>query len=100
MLSPKPLISLGCVKYLLYGSYRLTKMHTLKVGDNVLFGRHTEDFSLGFSLLGFPWWYSGKECTFQGRSARVRRSPWKRKWQRTPGFLPGETTGTEEPVGL
>ena len=100
MLSLKPLVSLGCVKYLLYGSYWLTKMHNLKVGDYVLFGRQIEDFSLGFSLSGFPCWYSGKESTFQCRSARVRSIPWKRKWQRTPGFLPGETTRAEEPVGL
>ena len=100
MLSLKPLVSLGCVKYLLYGSYWLTKMHNLKVGDYVLFGRQIEDFSLGFSLSGFPCWYSGKESTFQCRSARVRSIPWKRKWQRTPGFLPGETTRAEEPIGL
>ena len=30
----------------------------------------------------------------------VRKSPWRRKWQPTPGFLPGESPWTEEPGGL
>ena len=29
----------------------------------------------------------------------VRRIPWRRKWQVTPGFLPGESHG-QEPGGL
>ena len=30
----------------------------------------------------------------------VRKIPWKRAWQPTPGFLPGESPWTEEPDGL
>ena len=30
----------------------------------------------------------------------VRKIPWRRKWQPTPVFLPGESPGTEEPGGL
>ena len=28
------------------------------------------------------------------------KNPWRRAWQPTPGFLPGESPGTEEPGGL
>ena len=30
----------------------------------------------------------------------VRKIPWRRAWQRTPVFLPGESLWTEEPGGL
>ena len=30
----------------------------------------------------------------------VRKIPWRRKWQSTPVFLPGEFHGQEEPGGL
>ena len=30
----------------------------------------------------------------------VRKIPWRRKWQPTPVFLPGESPWTEEPGGL
>ena len=50
-----------------------------------------------FSKL--PWWLSGKEpaCQCQCRRCKrcgfdpwVRKIPWKRVWQPTPVFLPGE----------
>ena len=31
---------------------------------------------------------------------RVRKIPWRKKWQPTPIFLPGESPWTEEPGGL
>ena len=49
------------------------------------------------SPQGLPWWFSGKEHTCQCRRGRfdswVRKIPWRRKWQPTPGFLPGESHG-------
>ena len=43
---------------------------------------------------GLPWWLSGKEPTCQCRRCRfppwVGKTPWRRKWQPTPIFLPGE----------
>ena len=30
----------------------------------------------------------------------VRKIPWRREWQPTPVFLPGESRGQEEPEGL
>ena len=41
-----------------------------------------------------PWWLSSKESSCQCRRYRfdpwVGKIPWKRKWQPTPVFLPGE----------
>ena len=34
-----------------------------------------------------------------GFSPWFRMTPWRRKWQPTPGFLPGESPWTEEPGG-
>ena len=47
-----------------------------------------------------PWWLSGKESTCQcrrhsrlGFNPWVKKSPWRRKWQPTPAFLPGKSHG-------
>ena len=46
---------------------------------------------------GFPWWLSGKESPCQCRRCWfdpwVGKIPWRRKWQPTPVFLPGESHG-------
>ena len=54
-----------------------------------------------------PGGTSGKEPTCQCRrhrrhrlDPRVRKIPWRRKWQPTTLFLPGEFPWTEEPGGL
>ena len=52
------------------------------------------------TVCGLPWWLSGKESTCQCRRCRftpwVWKIPWRRKWQPTPVYLPGESW-TEEP---
>ena len=69
-------------------------------------------FACFFSLLlkvSFSWRLSGKESTCWWRRLRtdpwvsppgVMKIPWRRKWQPTPVFLPGESPWTEEPGGL
>ena len=60
-----------------------------------------------FSLLhwGFPGGVSGKElaCRCRRLEPEVRslsqEYPWRRKWQPTPGFLPGESHGKGSLVG-
>ena len=46
---------------------------------------------------GFPCWFSGKEsacqCRRLGFNPWIRKSLWRRKWQRTPVFLTGESHG-------
>ena len=54
----------------------------------------------GHSQIGLPRWLSGKESTCQCTIHRrfrfdpwVGKSPWRRKWQPTLVFLPGESHG-------
>ena len=56
---------------------------------------------------GFPGGASGKEPACQcmrpkrqGFDPWVRKMPWRRAWQPTPVFLPGESPRTEEPGRL
>ena len=46
---------------------------------------------------GLPWWLSGKESACQRRRYGfhpwVGKIFWRRKWQPTPGFLPGKYHG-------
>ena len=49
------------------------------------------------------WWLSGKESACQRWRLElelwVRKIPWRRKWQPTPVFLPGESHGQRSLVG-
>ena len=60
---------------------------------------HTHPFLFSvqpFVRTGLPWWFSGKEPTWESRRHNrrcgfypwVRKIPWERKWQPTPVFLP------------
>ena len=53
---------------------------------------------------GFPDGSDSKESTCSvgdlGSIPGLGRSPWRRAWQPTPVFLPGESPWTEEPRGL
>ena len=59
-----------------------------------------------YSCLNFPGGSSGKESTCQCRRWRrsgfspwVGKIPWRRKWQPTPVFLPGEAYGQRSLAG-
>ena len=59
------------------------------------------------SYISFSGGASGKEpacqckrCKRQGFDPWVGKIPWRRSWQPTPVFLPGESPWTEEPGGL
>ena len=47
--------------------------------------------------VGLPWWLSGKEsacqCRRHGFNPWSRKIPWRRKWQPTPVYLPGNHNG-------
>ena len=51
-------------------------------------------YLLPHSFCGLAWWLSGKESTCNAGDTGdafalwVRKSPWRRKWQPTPVFLP------------
>ena len=49
-----------------------------------------------FAVVGFPGGSDGKEYAYNARDLGlipVRKIPWRRKWQPTPRFLPGEPHG-------
>ena len=49
----------------------------------------------GVIMIGLSWWLSSEESACQCRkcwfSPWVEKIPWRRKWQSTPVFLPGES---------
>ena len=56
--------------------------------------------------MGLPRWCSSKECTCQCRKCGRRqfgpwvwKIPWRKTWQPTPVFSPGEFHGQRSPVG-
>ena len=50
--------------------------------------------------MGFPDDTNGKEPACRRRKRHeFGKIPWRRAWQPTPGFLPGEIPRTEEPGG-
>ena len=58
------------------------------------------------SVMGFPDGSVGKESACDGGDTGdaglppgLGRFPWRRKWQPTPVFLPGESHGQRRPVG-
>ena len=52
-------------------------------------------------FMGFPGGTSGKEPACHCRRLkRHGKVPWRRAWQPTPVFLPGESPWTEEPGEL
>ena len=62
--------------------------------------------SYHFHVLGFPGGTSGKDLTCQCRRHKrcrfdpwVGKIPWRRAWQPTPGFLPGESHGQRSLAG-
>ena len=57
-------------------------------------------------LTGLPRWHNGKgsacqfrRCKRQGFDFWVGKIPWRRKWQPTPVFLPGESHGQRSLAG-
>ena len=56
------------------------------------------------SILGLPWWLTWwricLQCGRPGFDPWVGKNPWRRAWQPTPVFLPGEFPWTEEPGEL
>ena len=73
---------------------------------NVYINYQSSIHSFCKQLVGIPRWLSGKEFTCQCRKhQRCRLNPWvrkipcRRKWQSTPGFLPGESHGQRSLLG-
>ena len=46
-----------------------------------------------------PQWFNGKQSTCRRHESDPWVGPWKRRWQPTPVFLPGEFRGQRSLVG-
>ena len=69
-------------------------------------GTQTHIYMYPFSLRGFPGSASDKESTCRCRRHKrqefnpwVRKIPWRRAWQPTSVFLPGESHGQRSLAG-
>ena len=49
--------------------------------------------------LWLSWWRIHLQCGRPGFDPWVGKIPWRRKWQSTPGLLPGESHGQRSLVG-
>ena len=68
-----------------------------------------EIFCKTSGLWGLPWWFSGSRIQLQcrklptmrtpGFALWVRKIPWRRKWQPTPVFFPGDSHGQRSLAG-
>ena len=76
-------------------------MRVIKIRKNMIYRFCSVEINLSIPfLLGFPGGASGKETACQCRRCKrggfdpwVGRIPWRRAWQPTPVFLPGESHG-------
>ena len=66
-------------------------------------GRSPEE-GTGYHLIGLPWWLRWQticlQCGRPGFNPWVGKIPWRRTWQPTPVFLPGESPWAEKPGKL
>ena len=64
---------------------------------------HMCSYTYTVSKYSLPWWLSGQEsayhCRRSGYNSWVRKIPWRRTWQPTPVWLPGESHGQRSLVG-
>ena len=69
----------------------------------LLFAMTPHDFYSPNPSIGLCWWLSDKESTCQCKRRRfdrwVRKIPWRRAWQPTQVFLPGESYGQRSLAG-
>ena len=56
-----------------------------------------QNFNPPNTFKGLLWWLSGKEPACN--DPRVGKIPWRREWQLTPVFLPGESHGQRSLAG-
>ena len=81
----------------------LDKGHTKEGFSQVTTIGHLSQYT---DIMGLPRWCSSKECTCQCRKCGRRqfgpwvwKIPWRKTWQPTPVFSPGEFHGQRSPVG-
>ena len=72
--------------------------------NQVQIGKKHLYLQMMWHYMGFSGGSDGKESTCNagdlGSIPELKKIPWRRAWQPTPAFLPGESPWTEEPGGL
>ena len=70
-------------------------------------GLNLPEITASITPGGPPWWLGGKEpacqcgrCETHGPDPGVGKIPWRRAWQTSPVFLPGESPGQGTLVGI
>ena len=87
---------------------QLVKYPPAKLETLIRFQSQEDPLEKGYathsSILGLPWWLRWSriclQCGRLGFELWVGKILWRRAWQPTPVFLPGESPWTEEPGGL
>ena len=81
---------------------KLKKTKTTKKKNSLIVfhsdnGKCNMDDNKIYASHGLPWWHSGKkstcQCCRQGFDPWVRKIPWRKKWQTSLVFLPGNSHG-------
>ena len=81
------------------------KTMTYILSDTITFKtcRLKKKKSADMCIYSLPWWLRGwsvcLQCRRPGFNPWVGKIPWRRKWQLTPVFLPGESHGWRSLVG-
>ena len=86
-----PTHSLGLPSHLV--SRRCLPIHSLGLPSHLVSRRCLPTHSLGLVLMVKKTCLPAQRCTRHGFDPRARESPWRRAWQPTPIFLPGESHG-------
>ena len=84
-------------------SYTYTYTHTYTYMHTYIYMHihtHVCVYIYKYIYIGFPGGSDGKEWRRPGFTPWVGKDLWKRVWQPTPIFLPGECPWTEEPSRL
>ena len=87
--------------YLLFPKYPLWAGYYYGVGDGIT-KKDKRKWQWKYQALScWLWqWRIHLQCWRPGFHPWVRKIPWKRTWQPTPVFLPGESPRTQEPGRL
>ena len=91
-------------EYLGVISFRIDWCDLLKVQGTLQLHNLKASVLQHSAFFGIPWWLSRSgirlQCSRPGFNPWVGKIPWRRAWQPTSVFLPGESPWTDEPGRL
>ena len=93
----------GTLKSLLHNSKAAILQHSGFFMIKLSHANMTTGKTIALTIQSLPCWLSAKEFACNARvtwfDSWVGKIPWRRKWQPTPVFLPGESQGQRSLVG-